>query len=627
MNGNMTGVVDVDGVDEATAVTRLLAEATLSPGNNEVEVSSPVTFEFDHAVQLQNQSQAQSTARNFALEHRIFLRAIMDLLTERDQLAAEANANSPNIAKTGTLKKASHRMKGRWNSKHVEIRKGTFSYFEENAKQRHNIVRKDISLNASSCTCRAVKLRSVKILPGNSGGAVFELKIKGSPRRLWMASSKEERQTWILAIHNAMIGASVHRGDNFLEYQVGNGNGRSQKTKSNVPVDSPYKSSLDQYVNVREASLLAKSRDEYLSAISRLRGKLITVPVQWIQSQLDSAVAAASFIETEISSSVEQLWKDLLRDSVEINGEVLHGESFHGPDRIVGKLTRNILSLDELLHANSTADPKQSRITETQAVTYARDILLACDRTRSGGDSYFCAENLFLNRDLVVLVPSSTEASPLSIKVSSCQRRVLDTNDVSGWVSARSSSDKPWKRQYLVLSNSMLSCYAKAEPKPHELVEHIELRGAKVGKLQQAEYTSVSPSNEFATEHVVNITTKDGRLVREFLFKDEFDSLLWHASMLKAACSTGESEKINGTKSTRGLHNLSSAAFIETSSVVDAVVNVCTEYKLCTLDPSGIESEDTWAELRTTFVQKMTLTGGPDGRISRGEEVVQLEML
>lgn len=31
--------------------------------------------------------------------------------------------------------------------------------------------------------------------------------------------------------------------------------------------------------------------------------------------------------------------------------------------------------------------------------------------------------------------------------------------------------------------------------------------------------------------------------------------------------------------------------------------------------------------LRTTFVQKFSLTGGSNGRISRGDEVVELELL
>jgi len=394
-------------------------------------------------------------------------------------------------------------------------------------------------------------------------------------------------------------------------------------------------------LEVRAEAHGAISKDEYLGALSCLRGKSITVPVQWIKSQLNDTLAAASFVENEISSCVEQLWKDLLRDSVEINGKVLAGESFHGPERIVGKLTQQILSSnDALLRGNCNilrSDWEQTRITEAQAVSYARDILLACDRTRSGGDSYFCAENLCLNRNLVVLCPSSTEAKPLSITVSTeyQQKSIEDpgTNGISGWSFSRIGQTKSWKRQYLVLTGNVLSCYAEDEPKPHALLDQVMLQGATIGSsshiVRKSKHEHATPPGGSDTEHIVNITIKDGRVVREYLFEDEFDFLFWHDSLKESACSLvrREYQESNCTKSPNGLHNPSTTTLAEATPTVDVVVNVCTEYKLCTIDPSGIESEDTWSALRTTFVQKLSLTGGPNGQISRGDEVVQLEML
>lgn len=650
-NGNTADVAAAsaaDGVNGVNDVSKSLSEVAISPATN--GVCSPPEMPQKNDDHPQNHPQAQTMAQNFAMEHRIFLRACLDLLTERDQLSMEADVNGPNTIKTGSLRKASHRIKGLWKTKYVEIRKGTFSYFDDNVKQRNNsndraaslkneqkVLRKDIPLRASACTCRAVKIRSVKILPHISGGAVFELRIQGGSRRLWMANTREERQSWIQAIHNAMIGASVTRGDNFLEYQMEGGDAKKHKSKSNnnLPLNSPYRTSLDQYLNVREATQSAQSKDEYLSALSCLRGRTITIPVQWMKSQLDDTPAAASFMESGISHCVEQLWKDLLRDSVEINGEVLAGESFHGPDRIVGKLTQQILSSDALLRGTPKRprpDWEQSRITEAQAISYARDILLASDRTRSGGDSYFCAENLCLNRDLVVLCPTSTEAKPLSIRVSECQRKGsedLDSANLSGWVSARSRSTKPWKKQYVVLEDFVLSCYTEAEPKPHRLLEQVMLYGTEVSSsshhVQNTKHASMTPSNGLVPEYIVKIATKDGRVVHEYLFEDELDFLFWHEALKKSACSLADTEdrQSNSTKNPNGTGN----ACTTPSSAVDAVINVCTEYKMCTLDPSGIESEDTWAVLRTKFVQKLSLTGGPNGRISRGDEVVELDLL
>mmetsp|Transcript_40744 Transcript_40744/g.85591 ORF Transcript_40744/g.85591 Transcript_40744/m.85591 type:complete len:641 (-) Transcript_40744:64-1986(-) len=621
-NGNTAGaadVADIDGNNKINGGSISLPEAQLSSGNN-ITPSSP-SLENGHP-RKHSDSEAQSTARNFEREHGIFLRAIMDLLTERDQLAIAADVNGQ--IKSGSLRKASHRIKGLWKTKYVEIRRGTFSYFDDNGKQRNEnnvakLLRKDIPLRASSCTCRAVKIRSIK-------GAAFELKVGGS-RRYWVANTKEERQSWIQAIHIAMADASVTRGDNFLEYQdLDESVSSTAKKKVTIPLDSPYKQFLEQYLKVRAATNSAESKDEYVHALTPLRGITITVPVQWIKSQLDDTAATVSFTETSMSSSIKQLWKDLLRDSVDINGETLLGESLHGPERILGKLTQQILSCDETVREKLKSDKDRTGITEAQAVSYARDILLATNRTRSGGDSYFCAENLCLNRALAVLVPSSTEANPLSIKVSDCPPKggnTPDANNISGWVQARNGPDKPWKKLYLLLSHSILGCYAEGTL---ELRERIMLQGAKVGSNLTKETKDATQSQQNGSEErIITITTKDGQLVREYLFEDNFDFLLWDASFKKASSISGGSEAINGAKSPPS--STSSTPGVEITPTVHVVVNVCTEYKLCTLDPSGIEREDTWAELQTTFEQMFTLTGGPKGKISRGDEVVQLEVL
>ena len=653
----------------------------------------------------------QTLAQNIATEHRIFLRAILDLLTERDlratELAYDIHNNGPNTNNTlkiGSLRKASHRIKGLWKMKYVEIRRGTFSYFDDSAlkqkqgrssssisgqqyqyQHQHQLLRKDIPLKASTlCTCRAVKLRSVKVvLPStiitsttsssSSAGHVFELRIQGGKRRLWMANTREERQSWMQAIHNACIGASVTRGDNFLEYQmveqdltVGIGIGigsisssssrRNKKKKNakqqqqqqqgnsnNIPINSPYKQDIERYLEVREATMHnAHSKEEYVLALfanDNVRGKeTMTVPVQYIKtipedtirnSSNNCATSPSTFHETEISSCVEQLWKDLLRDSVEINGEVLAGDSFHGPERIVGRLTQQILSLDDTASSSSSSSSlplatsssssgktsgnascdksgssnssSSTRITEAQAISYARDILLACDRTRSGGDSYFCAENLCLNRDLVVLCPSSTEAKPLSIQVSSCSQQQsnnttnnnYDLEDISGWVLYRSKSGKQ-KRQYLVLSQGILTGYAEADPKPHEFLGKMILQGATISNSSSQKHVQKTKKkggeSTTTTGHTITITTKDGKHNREFFFEDEFDYLFWYDSLCKSASSY--SDKDDGNQASNVTNGMNGNH--KTVPTVDVVVNVCTEYKLCTLDPSGIESEDTW---------------------------------
>lgn len=521
-------------------------------------------------------------SHNFAVEHRIFLRAILDMLAEGDQFV-NTGSNDTKTLKIGALKKSSRRIKGLWKSKYVEIRRGVFSYYDGHAKHK-DTTRKDIPLKAATCTCRAVKSRAWK-------GAAFELSVKGGPRRIWVANTPGERQGWIQAIHDAMIGASVVRGDNFLDYQMEH-DGKTKRWA--LPKNSPYSAFIEQYLQVREAINGAESKQDYLKALSILRGKSIMIPIQWLKTQLDDSTPTA-FQEADMSSGVDQLWKDLLRDSVEINGQVISGESFHGPDRIIGNLTQQIIHHNQY---NSCHDGKRSSITEAQAVSYARDIMLATDRTRSGGDSYYCIENLCLNRDLVVICPTSTVAAPLSITV--CGAGMIKSNqpitarDVSGWVSTRSHSGKPWRRQYLILSQDVLSCYKDADSRPHNLQAKVMLKGVKVGDSAN---TSQSSKSRKTSARIIYARNIKKHMCREFLLEDEASFTLWRDA-LEAASKM--STDINVSINTHPLSDLMSSEKDLTGKsspypIVNAEINVSTEYKVCTLDPQGIDNEDTWA--------------------------------
>ena len=62
------------------------------------------------------------------------------------------------------------------------------------------------------------------------------------------------------------------------------------------------------------------------------------------------------------------------------------------------------------------------------------------------------------------------------------------------------------------------------------------------------------------------------------------------------------------------------------SAWVKASIEASTVYKICTLDPEGDENEDTWAVVDATFLQEFRVTGGPNPRIMRGEEVVRVDV-
>ena len=64
----------------------------------------------------------------------------------------------------------------------------------------------------------------------------------------------------------------------------------------------------------------------------------------------------------------------------------------------------------------------------------------------------------------------------------------------------------------------------------------------------------------------------------------------------------------------------------QSSAVVKISIEAGTVYKICTLDPQGDESEDTWAVVDATFLQEFRVSGGPNGRILRGEEIVRVDV-
>ena len=516
-----------------------------------------------------------SMIQNFASEHRIFLRAILSLLIERDQFAVDAaSADDPQTIKAGPLKKASHIVKGVWKVRYVEIRRGLFSYYDVsgergkhdrnssgsfnlegtisgdviadngallaitgNKKKNLSLQRKSLPLQADLCTCRAVKMHSDSKsssprLPFQSG-YIFELTVKGGPKRLWMANSREERQAWIQAIHNAMIGGSVTRGKSYVDYNGVEGD-------LGIPPNSPHKSDLEMYISVQREIQQAQSDHEYIVALQCLFGRKLQVPVQWIKGQLDDdhtkRVKSSRFEEGHMSLVIDQLWKDMLRDSVDINGNIIKGDEGHGPERIIGAVVRSILLYDKLAideqyretQKKSKRRKKRKPVKEYKAVTIARDVLLSADRTRSGGDSYYCVEKLCENHDLVALCPLSSEAEPLKITISLTDLSVRpSTNkkkDCRGWIKIRNKITKRWKKRFCVLGEGgVLSYYEKEKPRPHGLRAQIIMLHAKM------EFFKVNRG-----KYIVSIVTRDRSSERQFCFDRKKDFLVWKESFQKA---------------------------------------------------------------------------------------------
>ena len=77
----------------------------------------------------------------------------------------------------------------------------------------------------------------------------------------------------------------------------------------------------------------------------------MNVPVRWIMQQVDSSKGGGgilksnnsntntmnpggAFVQHTMADDIEQLWRDLSRDTIRINGELFFGDSGHGPENM-----------------------------------------------------------------------------------------------------------------------------------------------------------------------------------------------------------------------------------------------------------------------------------------------------
>lgn len=121
-----------------------------------------------------------------------------------------------------------------------------------------------------------------------------------------------------------------------------------------------------------------------------------------------------------------------------INGQKISGGE-HGPETMLGELVRIILvNIQEMrnryitsLPLNSTKDidilKKKNNLfadlDESQALSCSRDVLLSCNRTESGGDTYFAIESLLVNKEYAVLTPFASQEDPVEIIVDIVERK------------------------------------------------------------------------------------------------------------------------------------------------------------------------------------------------------------
>jgi len=446
-----------------------------------------------------------------AQDHKFFARALMQLLAERDAVGVEDDVHDfSNVIKTGPLKKRTTR--GMWVVKFVEIRRGNLSYFADDARRIDSIHRKTIHLRKRTSGCTPVIEAN-----GNNDIFVFKVTVEGLPKIQFMAQSEEERQGWIRAINQAMIGDV-------------------EGSQHDTPVDlSMYQSGIDSYRTVTNALKQVQSRADYLVAVDSLlyrktASSALRVPMSWLRQQVIEHLERKEDDErpaARVKSNIAENWKSLSSTSVNINGHLIDQNTSFSANRILGTLTRCILEHDQVEVDDEIGHTlkRQSRdasppITELEAASYARSILVSALRGELNGQIKEAVEHLVQN-DFVAKV-ESVKSDCLRIDVSFAGEDYMGIeqkpNDMSGWLMTRPSTYKAWKSRYFVVSEGVLSFFAEAEPRPYGLRGQIVLNKCTMKTLD---------------DNILTIEVAEEQRYLQFL--DRGQLLKWRTVMERAA--------------------------------------------------------------------------------------------
>ena len=481
----------------------------------------------------------EKEGNRFAMEQGVFLQAVMQLLAERDQVGIEGSIHSAdNIWKKGPLKKLSftggrYKRPGstKWKVKFVELRQGNICYYDDSGQGR-----KTIHLRRAD----TIVQESPTVTKGMTSGFAFEICVKGAPTRYWMASSEEEQQSWIRAIQGAMIG------------------GEDTAPPRRELDLTPHQEALEAYKTLHEKVLVADTRELYIDAIQSAmeEANVLQVPVEWIRDQIDRETptspsgndAVASLKQTrksniapqkQIKLSIADFWKKMGQTTFCINGVNIPRDTELSSTRVVGALTRCILEHDKSFFGpDSQPSSTAGKMTELQAVSYARNILLTALRSKEQQYAWAAVHRLLENQDLVEITnKDDDEEYVVNIDVSFAGEECPDeyflapiSDEVAGWLTIRRTKQpaKTGKKRYAVLSGSVFSYYEdESEDRPIGLRGQLLLSGGATLKQRTEDELE-------GDERYVLVVTTIQKEERVLSFDNEGDFEEWHEALQSA---------------------------------------------------------------------------------------------
>jgi hypothetical protein len=530
----------VDFNSLAVLPNRFLTTATASTATTTTDTALNTTIPtappyLDPTMMIYHGSLSRKTANRFVHEHGILLQAAMELLTERDQIGVEGKMDSAdNIWKKGPLKKLSYQVGRRqrpastkWKVKYVELRRGNLCYYEDSGQGR-----KTIHLRQADTVVQESSDNAGKQGPGFA----FELSVQGSPARFWMASSEEERQAWVRAIQVSMIGGEEDGPRRELDLM-------------------PHQEALTLYKQLQKSVQQADTQEDYLGAIQSTvqveqEQTSLQIPVQWVRDQVQvqettsaQPIAAADRLKTSnhapiaprklLKTSIADFWINMGQTTFSINGLTVPRTSPLSSERIMGALTRCILEFDKSFVADDEQDADGcynerapgGSMSELQAVSYARNILLSVLRGKEQQDAACAVNHLLENPDLVVVSGlADQEDAVVHMEVSFAGEDIQEddlpqaADEQTGWLRTR-RKQSGWRKRFACLSGAVLSYYDAATPRPHGLRGQLVLGGATV----QPEDTPEGGGED--TRYILRITTHDQE--RLLAFDDESEYYDW----------------------------------------------------------------------------------------------------
>lgn len=523
---------------------------------NTLPTAAPLCY-LDASLLHNSHMMSVAEANEFVWEHGTLLQALLQLLAERDQVGVEGSTDSTeNIWKKGPLKKLSFavgrrkhqrpEVAGAWKVKYIELRNGNLSYYEDSARTG----RKTVHLRQTDAIVQESSYRGP--------GFVFELLVQGSPTRYWMASSEVERQAWIKAIQAAMIGNDAPRKE--LDLQ-------------------PYDESLKVYTLLRDSLQQADSHEMYLAGIQATMKELasLQVPVQWVQERIENDLSPillgtlkppkfSRSPQKLLKSSISEFWRNMSRTTFSINGLTVPRNSQFASERVVGALARCILEFDKAFLSSDEKDDgvELSQISELQAVSYTRHILLTVLRSKERQDANFVVRYLLESPGVMVSEQCNAE-NPVNMEVSFAGEDLPDeflhTVEIASWVWTRtrrkhqsaiaaSVSTSMWKDRhtFAVLSGTVLSYYTAASPRPHGLRGQLVLSSTSSVREEGEEIVSDSGegSNTAKSNGVrfVICISSERHQDRLLSFESQADAVSWKEAIQLAIDSAGSIEHL-----------------------------------------------------------------------------------